>query len=418
MVGDLSPSKLSIRPSESGEGFKITPAIKDILNQATGSLDGPRRRLFMAKTVYHLGRGGQRQVERELGWDRETVRKGMHELKSGITCLDNFSGRGRNLVDQHLPNLLDNIKAIAEPTSQADPTFRTTKIYTPLTAKAVYKRLLNEKGYSEAELPCIRTLSTKLNQLNFHPQKVAKTKPKKKIKETDAIFDQVHKINDEADRTHGVLRLSCDTKAKIKIGPFSRGGMSRQGTKGADHDFDPKEIMTLFGILLPAHGESFLYFTKSSATPDFMIDAIERLWPDLKNRFNIHTLAINLDNGPENNSHRTQFMKRVVDFAYSASITVQLAYYPPYHSKYNPIERLWGILENHWNGEILDSEEKVLGFARTMTWKGEHPTVAMIDGIYQKGIKLNKEEMAVYESKIKRLPKLEKWFIDISPILN
>ncbi len=95
-----------------------------------------------------------------------------------------------------------------------------------------------------------------------------------------------------------------------------------------------------------------------------------------------------------------------------------MAYYPPYHSKYNPIERLWGILENHWNGEILDSEEKVLGFARTMTWKGQHPTVAMIDGIYQKGIKLNKEEMAVYESKIKRLPKLEKWFINISPILN
>lgn len=413
----IPPSKLFSNFSDTSAGIQLSDGIKEVLNEAVINLDGHFRRRIMAKTVELLGRGGQRKAERELGWDRGTIRKGMHELKSGIACLDNFSGRGRNRAEQIFPNLLDDIKAIAEPTSQADPTFRTVKIYTPLTAKSVHKRL-SEKEYSEAELPCIRTLSTKLNQLNFYPQKVAKTKPKKKIKETDAIFDQVHKINDEADSTDCVLRLSCDTKARIKVGPFSRGGKSRQGAKGSDHDFAPEEIMTPFGILLPAHGESFLYFTKNSATSDFMIDAIESLWPDLKKRFKAHTLVINLDNGPENNSHRTQFIKRVVDFAYSASVKIQLAYYPPYHSKYNPIERLWGILENHWNGEILDSEEKVLGFAKTMTWKDQHPTVTMVKEVYQKGIKLNKKEMAVYESKIKRLTGLEKWFIDISPNLN
>jgi len=311
----------------------------------------------------------------------------MYELKSGITCLNNFSGRGRRLTEQHLPNLLDDIKSLVEPTSQADPTFRTVQVYTPLTAKTVHKQLLNEKGYSEVELPSIRTLCTKLNQLNFHPQKVAKTKPKKKIKETDAIFDQVHKINDYADSTNGVLRLSCDTKARVKIGPFSRGGRSRRGTKGSDHDFEPKEILTPFGILLPDHAESFLYFTKSSVTSDFMIDAVESLWPSLQKRFKAHTLVINLDNGPENNSHRTQFIKRIVDFANSASVKIRLAYYPPYHSKYNPIERLWGILENHWNGEILDSKKKVIGFAKTMTWKGQQPNVTMVKDIYQKGVK-------------------------------
>ncbi len=417
MAGGLS-SKLSICRSDSNDKLELTPEIVSILNQATESMDGPRRRRFMAKTVDNLGQGAQRKVERDLGWDRGTIRKGMHELKSGISCHDNFSGRGRNLMEQHLPNLLDDIKAIAEPTSQADPTFRTLKIYTPLTLKDVHQRLISEKGYSQTEMPCLRTLCTKVNQLNFHPQKVAKTKPIKKIKETDAIFDQVHKSNAVADKTDGMLRLSCDTKARIKVGPFSRGGYSRQGTRGADHDFNPKEIMIPFGILLPAHGESFLSFTKGPATSDFMMDSIENLWPDLKERFAPHTLVINLDNGPDNSSRRTQFIKRVVDFAHSASITIQLAYYPPYHSKYNPVERLWGVLENHWNGEILDSEEKVLGFARSMTWKGNHPTVTLIDDIYKKGVKLNKAEMDGYENKIRRLPGLEKWSVEISPNFN
>jgi transposase len=73
------------------------------------------------------------------------------------------------------------------------------------------------------------------------------------------------------------------------------------------------------------------------------------------------------DNGPENHSRRTQFMKRIVEFAQRHCINIRLAYYPPYHSKYNPIERTWGILENHWNGSILDEIDTVLNFARTMT---------------------------------------------------
>ena len=97
-------------------------------------------------------------------------------------------------------------------------------------------------------------------------------------------------------------------------------------------------------------------------------------------------------------------------------VKIKLAYYPPYHSKYNPIERLWGILENHWNGEVLDTEEKILGLASTMTYNSINPSVKLIGGVYQSGIKLNKEEMASYERKITRHPGLEKWFVDIPAI--
>jgi len=123
-----------------------------------------------------------------------------------------------------------------------------------------------------------------------------------------------------------------------------------------------------------------------------------------------------MDNGPENNSHRTQFIKRIVDFAYGNALHVKLAYYPPYHSKYNPIERVWGRLENHWNGELLDSEEKVLGLASTMTWKGNTPAIEMVEGKYDTGAKLTKAKMRNYEQRISRHPKLGKYFVDINPV--
>ena len=102
-----------------------------------------------------------------------------------------------------------------------------------------------------------------------------------------------------------------------------------------------------------------------------MVDALQNLWPSLQKRFDPHTLVINADNGPENSSRRSQFIKRLIAFAYANGVNISLAYYPPYHSKYNPIERVWGVLENHWNGELLDSVEKVLGFARTMTYNNK-----------------------------------------------
>lgn len=388
--------------------------VVEALQFATDHLKGSARRMFMAKIVQVLGSGGQRWAERELGWNRGTIRKGRDELDNGPVT-DNFSARGRKKAEDHLPHLLEDIQAIVEPISQADPTFKTTQLYTPLTAKEVRQRLLDDKGYSEEALPVRRTISTKLNALDFRPRTVAKSKPTKKIPETDAIFEHLHQVNREADAQAGVLRLSMDAKATVKVGPFSRGGKSRHGAVGLDHDFDPETTLTLWGIFLPAYAETFLFSTESKVTADFMVDALDLLWSTLEERFHPHTLVINLDCGPENNSRRTQFVKRMVGFAHSHGATIRLAYYPPYHSKYNPIERVWGVLENHWNGELLDEVEKVLGLARTMTYKGIHPVVQLVKGIYATGVKLTKKAMKVYENMIERLPGLENWFVDIPP---
>lgn len=222
-------------------------------------------------------------------------------------------------------------------------------------------------------------------------------------------------INQIADAADDVLRISMDAKATVKIGPFARGGKSRVPLKAADQDFQPEATVTPVGIFLPASDELFLYSVTSKVTSDCLVDCLTQWWEAVRERFaHITTLVINLDNGPENHSRRTQFMQRIVLFVQQYEVTVRLAYYPPYHSKYNPIERCWGILENHWNGTLLDSIDTLLQFASSMTWKGHHPVVELVTTTYRTGVKLTKDAMDVVEAQIQRLPHLEKWFVDIS----
>ena len=189
---------------------------------------------------------------------------------------------------------------------------------------------------------------------------------------------------------------------------------SRVPTKAADHDFQPVATVTLVGIFLPASDELFLFGVISKVTSDCLVDRLIDWWESVKERFShITTLLINLDNGPESHSRRTQFMQRLVAFAQRSHLTIRLASYPPYHSKYNPIERCWGILEQHWNGALLDSVDAVIQYASTMTWKGTHPVVALVTTTYQTGVKLTKKAMKVVETQLQRLPHLDKWFVDI-----
>ena len=155
-----------------------------------------------------------------------------------------------------------------------------------------------------------------------------------------------------------------------------------------------------------------------ATTPDCLVERLAQWWEVIRERFaHITTLVINVDNGPENHSRRTQFMQRLVEFVQQYRVTIRLAYYPPYHSKYNPIERCWGILENHWNGTLLDSIDTVLQFARTMTWNGRHPVVDLVTTTYQTGVTLTKDAMETVEAQLQRLPDLGKWFVDIiSPL--
>jgi Rhodopirellula transposase DDE domain len=161
--------------------MELTDSFKTLFIETARSLKGSARRLFMARTVKEIGPGGQRYAARELGWHRDLIRKGTHELESGFLCLDAFSARGRKRAEAHLPNLLGDIRAIVDSQSQADPQFRTTRLYTRLSAAEVRRQLIAQKGYTDDELPTVQTITTKLNTLGYFPKKVAKSPPQKKF---------------------------------------------------------------------------------------------------------------------------------------------------------------------------------------------------------------------------------------------
>lgn len=177
---------------------------------------------------------------------------------------------------------------MGEATSQTDPTFRTTQLYRRLTAGEARRRLLEEKGYAPDAVPSERSLRRKLSALGFKPRRVAKSKPLRKVPQTDAIFETVHRINREADSDPGTIRLSIDTKTAVPIGNLSRGGKSRQAQEALDHDLEPLAKLTPFGIHRPDTSETWLSFATGSVTADFMVDRLHAIWPTLKKTVIVH----------------------------------------------------------------------------------------------------------------------------------
>nr|WP_200124662.1 ISAzo13 family transposase [Salicibibacter cibarius] len=329
---------------------KLSNGFKEIMIETIDKLKSSDKRIALAKIAKTYGDGGQTAVAETFHVSRDTIRKGSYELESGFPITDAFQARGRKKVEKdHLPHLLEDIQAIVDGQSQTDPSFNTTQLYTRMTIQEVRDQLVLQKGYQDADLPTNQTLNTKLHQLGYHLKKVQKTKPVKKIEETDAIFENLHATHEAYQGESNAVRLSFDTKDRVKIGPFSRGGKSRVRVEAADHDFG-QTFLSLFGILDMSNEHVELTFTASKVTADLIADQIEAYVHKLRSQQEVDTLIINADNGPENNSRRTQFMKRMIEFAATYDIKVILAYYPPYHSKYNPIERGGQCLSNIGTG--------------------------------------------------------------------
>ena len=194
-----------------------------VICSAAKRLKGHQRRLFMAEATTALCAGNARQAEERFGWGRETVHKGLHELKQGIRCLENFAARVRPRWEEKHPQLAKDIRAIVEPRTQADPELKSTRRYTKMSARDVREALVR-KGYAEADLPKERTMRNILNRMNYRLKRIQKAKPLKKTKETNAIFANVKAAKQEAQEDPASLEISMDTKAKVSEGDYARGG--------------------------------------------------------------------------------------------------------------------------------------------------------------------------------------------------
>jgi transposase len=265
---------------------------------------------------------------------------------------------------------------------------------------------------------CQGTVNNVLNRLGYSLKKVRKTLPLKRIEQTDAIFDNV--AHNRKSTSPGIIRLSIDVKDKVRVGQLSRKGYHRgkENISALDKDQHWEQTLVPMGILEIESAKSTVIVGNSNETSDFIVDGFEKWYEIEKERLDlksIHTLEIYADNGPAIHSHRTQFIKRMMEFACITNLNIHLIYYPPYHSKYNPIERVWAAVEQYWNGTILSSVDKVINTLKNVKWKNINLNALFIDKVYQKGISLSDKEMVELEAFLIRKPDLEKWDVWIKP---
>ena len=209
----------------------------------------------------------------------------------------------------------------------------------------------------------------------------------------------------------------------MAVGDFSRGGRARgrEAVEAVDHDMAPEAVLVPFGVLEVARGpvpidQPWFLFGHSNQTSDVLADGLDRWWGERATAHpGVQRLHIELDNGPELASNRTQFLNRMVGFVDRHRVAVELVYLPPYHSKYNPIERCWGILERHWDGALLGSVADVLRWAGTMTWRGVRPIVRETAAVYERGVRLTKAAFRPIADRLVRSETLPKWSVIIRP---
>jgi hypothetical protein len=194
-----------------------------LIRSGARRLTGYQRRSFQAEVAAELCGGNARQAERRFGWGRETVEKGLLERHHGVRCLEDFAARGRQRSEEKDPRLAADIRAIVEPQTYADPELKSARRYTNLSAAEVRQALV-DKGYAREALPAERTMRNILNRMNYRLKRLQKGKPLKKTEQTDAIFANVQAVREEVRDDPATLEVSMDTKAKVALGEYVRGG--------------------------------------------------------------------------------------------------------------------------------------------------------------------------------------------------
>jgi len=199
-----------------------------LLRVGARRLKGHQRRLFQAETCLKLCDGNSRQAERRFGWGRHTVALGLHEYQSGMRCMGNYLAKGRRRAEERNPQLAQDIRAIVEPKSYADPELKSSRRYSNLSAGEVREALL-AKGHREEDLPRERSMRDILNRMNFRLKRIQKGKPLRKTAQTDPIFANVKAVREQARSEEQTLEISMDTKAKVKMGDYVQGGKMQDG---------------------------------------------------------------------------------------------------------------------------------------------------------------------------------------------
>lgn len=377
--------------------------------------NGYQKDMAIGAFVADIGPRSIKPIAKAIGSCFRKVKSCFEMFRYGIQKKIEF--RGRKKVEDKFPEIKNQIKDILNDYEYTDSHFKTETLFVDLSLQNLRNELIMQYGYTEKTCPCKSTLLRLLTDLGYKIQKVKKTKVLDKIPETDVIFENINETKQFIPLSgDNVAVISIDDKNRKKIGNISDNGYSWFNKQALDHDTNFNCSVVPFGILDLKSNESFVYCSKGSSTANFKVDCIEEYLLNKKDKYNINRLIIFLDNGPENSSRRTLWIKCLIDLAQKYNITIELAYYPPYHSKYNPIERYWARLQLSWSGLIINTVDKLIETINKVTWKGIKSKATLVTKEYKKGISINKEDIKILEKKhVYRENGIEKWSLVITP---
>lgn len=394
--------------------YNIEIYYKNIIENIKKMENGSEKDLAIGSLVADIGGRCIKPIAKLLGSSFRKVKQCFLSFKENCKQLK-LEFRGRKRIIVHYPNLIQDIEKVIEKYKNTDSSFKTETLYVSINPKSIIEELVVNYDYPE-KFACYNTIHDLVIEMGYKFKKISKTKVLSKISETNAIFENVHEeLEDLKYSNEETAAISIDDKATKKVGNISDNGKSWLNIQALDHDTTYDYAVKPFGILDLKTNESFVNCTTYSSTAKFKVDCIEN-YIIHKNKTNkLKRLVIFLDNGPENSGRRKLWLKSLVDISIKYDIIIKLVYYPPYHSKYNKIERLWARIQICWNKVILDNLDKMIDCLGKITWCGIKCKARLIKDKYEKGTVVTMSEIEDMNKHIIRELGLENYSIVITP---
>ena len=330
-----------------------------------------------------------------------------------------FEFRGRKRITDNFPNLKKDIESVIENYKHVDPHFKTETLFVSINPTTIINELVINYGYPE-KFACYNTIKKILLEMGYVLHKIPKTEIIDKVPETDAIFENVSDVLESIDvNDKSTAVISIDDKATKKIGKLNDNGKTWLDIKALDHDTIFDYSIKPFGILDLKTNETFITCTPYSSTAEFKVDCIEKYIMYKNEEYPLKKLTIFLDNGPENSSRRKLWLKKLTNLSIKYNIVIELVYYPPYHSKYNKIERYWARLQMVWNKIIIDNLDLLVNTINKTSWKEIYSKAVLSKKKYETGIQVSDYDIETnINTHIIREQGLEKWSLVITPWAN
>lgn len=370
------------------------PEIERVMKKYYETLSEKDQRRYAAVEALKLGLGGQMYIARVLGCSEKTVHNGLVELEQlpdqpGYEPNIRKPGGGRKGYDEHHPNIDEQFLNVLKEHTAGDPMDEKV-VWTDLTPDEISKLLERDHQVKVSE----SVIKKLLQKHNYRRRKAQKKQTMKSVAHRDEQFRNIQ-VQVAEFKAQGNPIISFDTKKKEALGNFYRAGhlYTRKELQACDHDFNTfaDGIIIPHGIYDLLQNIGYIHIGTSKDTSQFACDCLRSWWVQFGRNLYPHATSILAlcDGGGSNGSRHYIFKEDLQQLADELGIEIRIAHYPPYCSKYNPIEhRLFPHVTRACQGVLFTSVQLVKELIeKTKTSKGLKVFVNIIDTVYKTGRK-------------------------------